>query len=111
MKACKQYCPVESTLKVIGGKWKIIILWCLRDEIKRFSEIKREIPLITQKMLTQQLRELEVDGVIQRKVYAEVPPKVEYSMTDLGKSLKPVIEAMCVWGREYDKKTRIIEAV
>ncbi len=96
-----KYCPVETTLKVVGGKWKTLIIWHLVDHTKRFSELKRELPLITQKMLTQQLRELENDGVVSRYVYAEVPPRVEYSLTELGKSLRPVMEAMCSWGKEY----------
>ena len=103
MSVCNSYCPIESTLKVIGGKWKTLILWYLEDGTKRFNELKRELPLITQKMLTQQLRELEADGVVHRKVYAQVPPKVEYSLTEQGKSLKPVLATMCDWGQEYSK--------
>lgn len=101
MIVCDKFCPIESTLKVIGGKWKTLIIWHLSSETKRFSELKRELPLITQKMLTQQLRELEMDGVIHREVYPQVPPKVEYSLTDMGKSLEPVLSAMCEWGKEY----------
>lgn len=94
-------CPVTTTLSVIGGKWKPIILWIIRDETKRFGEIKKLIPSITQKMLTQQLRELEDDGIIVRKVYAVVPPKVEYSLTDYGRSLMPIMDAMAQWGRSH----------
>ncbi|MDD3312071.1 helix-turn-helix domain-containing protein [Pseudodesulfovibrio sp.] len=97
------YCTVELTLQVIGGKWKPIILYRLsRDGAVRFSEIKRSIPNITQKMLTQQLRELESDGVVHREVYPQVPPKVEYSLTEMGRSIMPVIDALCCWGREYE---------
>ncbi len=97
------YCNVELTLHVIGGKWKPIIIYRLgNDGTLRFSAIKRSIPNITQKMLTQQLRELEADGVIHRKVYAQVPPKVEYSLTETGESVMPVIESLCRWGKEYE---------
>ncbi len=95
-------CPVEATLGIIGGKWKVLILWYLKDEqIIRFSKLKRLIPGITQKMLTQQLRELEADGLITRKVYAQVPPKVEYSLTKDGESLGPILTLMCEWGIEH----------
>jgi len=105
MKFCgdkKYFCTVELTLQVIGGKWKPIIIHRLgNDGTLRFSEVKRSIPNITQKMLTQQLRELEADGVVSRKVYAQVPPKVEYSLTELGQSVMPVIESLCKWGAGY----------
>ena|SRR5690349_19296414 len=91
-------CPAEVTLDVIGGRWKILILWHLFQEVKRFSALRRDIPGITQKMLTEQLREMERDGIIHRKVYPQVPPKVEYSLTPLGESLKPIVDAMCAWG-------------
>jgi DNA-binding HxlR family transcriptional regulator len=91
-------CPAEVTLEVIGGRWKILILWHLFQKVKRFSELRRDIGGITQKMLTEQLRELERDGVIHRKVYPQVPPKVEYSLTPMGESLKPVVDAMAAWG-------------
>ena len=94
-------CPVTTTLSVIGGKWKPIILFIILDEKKRFGEIKKLIPAITQKMLTQQLRELEQDGIIHRKVYPVVPPKVEYSMTEYGKSLAPILKTMAQWGRSH----------
>ena len=94
-------CPVEATLHVIGGKWKVLIMWHLKDNIRRFSELRRMMPGVTQKMLTQQLRELENDGLINRKVYAQVPPKVEYSLTEYGNTLKPILNAMCRWGTAY----------
>lgn len=99
----KEYtCSMELTLDIIGGKWKPLILWRLGTEgTKRFSEVKRALPGITQKMLTQQLRELEADGMIHRKIYPQVPPKVEYSLTEEGKSLMPILDTMCKWGTEY----------
>src|SRR6266852_3741034 len=96
--------PVQTTLDVIGGKWKPLILWHLSEKTLRFSELNRSINGITQKMLTQQLRELEKDGLIARKVYPEVPPKVEYSMTEYGKTLHPVLESMCDWGEKHEKR-------
>jgi DNA-binding HxlR family transcriptional regulator len=92
---------VVITLSVIGGKWKAVILWHLTYKTLRFSQLRRRLPAITQKMLTQQLRELERDGLVHREVYPEVPPRVEYSLTPLGWSLKPLLGAMCTWGREY----------
>ena len=91
-------CPVEATMDVIGGKWKVIIIHHLLDETKRFSELRRLIPQVTQRMLTSQLRELERDGVVHREVYPQVPPKVEYSLTELGKTLEPVLLVMHDWG-------------
>ncbi|HEX9880825.1 MAG TPA: helix-turn-helix domain-containing protein [Candidatus Binatia bacterium] len=99
-------CPAETTLRVIGGRWKLIILWHLFQGVKRFSELQRGINGVTQKMLTQQLREMERDGVIERKVYPQVPPKVEYSLTTLGKSLEPVLDAMCDWGIKHRNRAR-----
>ncbi len=95
---------VQTTLKVLGGKWKILILWHLKDKARRFSELKRLIPEISEKVLTQQLRELESDGIVNRKVYSDVPPKVEYSFTDYGRSLKPTLQALCEWGQEHLKR-------
>ena len=92
-------CPAERTLDVIGGRWKVPILWHLLQGTLRFSELRRALPGVTQKMLTQQLRELERAGVVRRRVYPEVPPKVEYSLTDRGQTLKPVVDAMCKWGK------------
>ncbi|PYI52146.1 winged helix-turn-helix transcriptional regulator [Paenibacillus flagellatus] len=93
--------PVEATLDVIGGKWKVVILCHLDKGEKRTSELKRLIPDITQKMLTQQLRELEEDGVVERKVYEQVPPKVVYSLTGYGWTLKPILDEMCAWGERH----------
>jgi len=92
-------CPAERTLDVIGGRWKVPILWHLLKGTLRFSELRRALPGVTQKMLTQQLRELERQGVLRRTVYPQVPPKVEYSLTERGQSLKPVVDAMCKWGK------------
>lgn len=94
-------CPVELTLAIIGGKWKVPILWHLLDKPHRYGELKREFPKVTQKMLTQQLRELEADGVIHREVFTQIPPKVEYSLTPLGESLRPIINQLCQWGVDY----------
>ena len=94
-------CPVEYALEVIGGKWKCVILWHVRNRLRRFGELRRLIPGVTQKMLTAQLRELERDGLISRKIYPEVPPKVEYSMTAYGKTLSPMLDVMCKWGLQH----------
>jgi DNA-binding HxlR family transcriptional regulator len=95
---------VQATLKVLGGKWKILILWHLKDKARRFSELKRLIPEITEKMLIQQLRELEKDEIVNRKVYSDVPLKVEYSFTDYGRSLEPALKVLCQWGEEHLKR-------
>ena len=97
----KFYCPVEFTLDVIGGKYKILILNALRSGILRYSELQKRIPNATSKMLTQQLRELEKDGMIHRKVYPVVPPKVEYSLTEKANSLLPTIHLMAEWGMQF----------
>lgn len=100
----KYSCSVEAALDVIGGKWKSIILYHLLAGTKRFSDFRRLIPGVTQRMLTLQLRELEDDGVIHREVYREVPPKVEYSMTDFGRTLAPIISSMKAWGDEFSHR-------
>ncbi len=94
-------CPVETTLMLIGDKWKVLILRDLLPGTKRFGELKKSIGNISQKVLTSNLRDMEESGLINRKVYAEVPPKVEYSLTELGQSLKPILDAMQNWGEEY----------
>ena len=95
-------CPVDDALGVLVGKWKhMILLYLLQEGTKRFNELKRMMPGITQKMLTKQLRELEDEGIIERKVYAQVPPKVEYSITEYGRSLEPVLQAMHEWGAKH----------
>ena len=95
-----QTCPVEATLALIGGKYKALILWRLSGGTLRFSQLQKHIPA-TARMLTLQLRELEQDGLVSRTVYPEVPPRVEYAMTDLGRSLMPILTAMRNWGAEY----------
>ena len=94
-------CPVETTLILIGDKWKVLILRELMGGTKRFGELKRAIGAVSQKVLTAQLRDMEESGLVNRKVYAEVPPRVEYSLTDLGKSLNPILDAMKCWGEDY----------
>lgn len=99
-----EQCPMQTTANVIGGRWKTVILWYLMERTHRFAELLRTVQGISQKVLIQQLREMERDGIVGRKVYPEVPPKVEYSLTPLGESLRPVIVAMCKWGKEYKGK-------
>ena len=94
-------CPVETTLMLIGDKWKVLILRDLMPGTKRLGELKKSIGSVSQKVLTAQLRDMEERGLLTRKVYAEVPPRVEYTLTDLGYSLKPVLDAMKNWGEEY----------
>lgn len=101
-----QICPVEITLHVIGGRWKVLILWYLKENLRRFGELRRLMPGVTQKMLTHQLRELEGDGLVRRKVYAQVPPKVEYSITEHGKSLAPILNQMGKWGMAHQKMSQ-----
>lgn len=99
-------CPWTATWNVIGGKWKGVLWWRLSSELGRFGELQRAIPQITKKMLAEQLRELERDGVVQRRVHDEVPPRVEYSLTEYGRTLAPVVEAICVWGGEHLNRKR-----
>ena len=98
-------CPVAATVDVIGGKWKPIILFYLLEGTKRFGELRRLMPEVTQQMLTLQLRELEGDGVVHREVYRQVPPRTEYSLTPFGRSLEPILKLMLEWGKQYiDRK-------
>jgi DNA-binding HxlR family transcriptional regulator len=98
------FCPVTATVSIIGGKWKPIILWILFQGTRRFSELKKNIPTITQKMLTQQLRDLERDGIVHREVYPVVPPQVEYSLTEKGYTIAPILQAMEKWGNTNMKE-------
>ena len=95
---CSPGCAVEATLQFIDGKWKGVILWHLLAETLRFNQLRRLLPSVTQRMLTNQLRELEQDGLVTRRVYAEIPPKVEYSLTERGRTLQPVLLALKAWG-------------
>lgn len=94
-------CPVETTLTLIGDKWKVLILRDLLPGTKRFGELKKSIGSVSQKVLTAQLRDMEASGLVHREVYAEVPPRVEYSLTELGQSLKPILDSMWAWGEGY----------
>lgn len=102
-----EHCPVRTTLKVIGGKWKLPILWYLRDGELRYSELQKIIEGITPKMLAEQLRELEKDGIVARKVYPVVPPKVEYSLTEYGRTLDPILKTMGTWGEGHMRRTQM----
>lgn len=99
-------CPVETTLTLISDKWKVLILRDLLTGTKRFGELKKSIGHVTQKVLTAQLRQMEASDLLTRTVYAEVPPRVEYTLTDLGYSLKPILDAMWTWGEDYQAKMR-----
>ena len=103
----KTNCPVVATIDMIGGKYKALILWHLVDDTRRFGELRKLIPQATSKMLTQQLRELEEDNLVIRTVYPVVPPKVEYKLSALGKSIKPILDAMRIWGTDYMKSQGI----
>ncbi len=94
-------CPVETTLTLIGNKWKVLILRDLLPGTKRFGELKKSLGTVSQKVLTAQLRDMEADGLVKRTVYPEVPPRVEYTLTDLGMSLRPVLDSMWSWGENY----------
>lgn len=94
-------CPVEACLDLIGGKWKAVILFHLLGGTKRFNELRRLLPKITQRMLTRQLRELEADALIERRVYPEVPPKVEYRLSEFGRTLEPIVRALAHWGAKH----------
>ena len=98
-------CPEETTLMLIGDKWKVLILRDLMPGTKRFGELKKSLGSVSQKVLTAQLRDMEENGLVNRKVYPEVPPRVEYSLTDLGMSLKPVLDALQDWGEDYKRKS------
>ena len=97
-------CPVETTLTLIGDKWKVLILRDLMPGTKRFGELKKSIGAVSQKVLTAQLRAMEESGLVHREVYAEIPPRVEYSLTELGKSLKPILDSLWAWGEAYKSK-------
>jgi DNA-binding HxlR family transcriptional regulator len=105
---CTQGCAVTTTVDLIGGKWKTVALYHLLGEPKRFSELQRKLPGVTQRMLTLQLRELEAGGLVHREVYPQVPPKVEYSLTELGCTLEPIIRAMLTWGETYQTRTQTL---
>lgn len=100
-------CPVETTLTLISYKWKVLILRDLLQGTKRFGELKKSIGHVSQKVLTSQLRQMEESGLLTRKVYAEVPPRVEYTLTDVGYSLKPIMDAMWAWGEEYKRRNEL----
>jgi DNA-binding HxlR family transcriptional regulator len=104
-------CPIESTLSILGGKWKPLILYFLLDGTLRFGELQRLIPQCTREMLTQHLRQLEADGIVHRQVYQQVPPKVEYSLTELGETLKPILFAMDEWGKAYREQREVVSAI
>jgi DNA-binding HxlR family transcriptional regulator len=100
----KYNCAVEAALDVIGGKWKVLILCWLKEGVHRFGELRRRIPGISERMLTQQLRELERDGVVHREVYPEAPPRVEYTLTDFGETLRPLLASLNDWGKTHLKR-------
>jgi DNA-binding HxlR family transcriptional regulator len=99
-------CPVKAVQNIIAGKWKLAIFWQLRQGTKRFNELQKLLPEISQGILTQQLRELERDELIHREVYKEIPPKVEYSLTEIGQSFTPILDAICEWGVGYLQRTQ-----
>lgn len=101
--AAGRKCPIETVVQLLGGKWKPLILWHLLDSTRRFSELEKLIPEVTQKMLAQHLRELEADNLVTRTIYPTVPPKVEYTLSEYGKTMVPVLEAMCAWGETHNR--------
>lgn len=101
-------CPIVKPQNMIAGKWKLIILWLLSNQTRRFNELQKMLPGISKGILTRQLRELESDNLIHREIYKEVPPKVEYSLTEFGISFIPILESIAKWGEEYDKKNKLI---
>ncbi len=105
----KYHCALDITMDHIGGKWKTVVLWYLRNKTMRFGELKKQIPEITEKMLSIQLKALEEDGILKRRAFAEVPLRVEYSLTPFGKTLVPVIEAIAKWGRSLGEKEGKLE--
>ena len=111
MKGQVYHCALDVTMELVGGKWKTIVLWYLRKDKKRFSELRKLIPGITEKMLSMQLRQLEKDGFVRRTVHAEVPPRVEYALTPLGRTLLPLLEEIAKWGRLMGKKFGTVEKV
>lgn len=105
------HCAMDVTMDFIGGKWKTVVLWYLRNKTMRFGELRRQIPDITEKMLSLQLKALEGDGILRREVFPEVPLRVEYSLTEFGKTLVPVLEAIAKWGRELGSSEGVVEEV
>lgn len=103
---CEYGCPVEATADILGGRWKAVILYYLFEGPKRFNQLRRLMPEVTQRMLTRQLRELELDGVVHREIFKEIPPRVEYSLTEFGASLGPIIVQMRDWGAVYIEQLR-----
>ncbi len=102
-------CPIETTLKMLGCKWKVLIIRELLTGTKRFGELKKAVTGITQKVLTSKLREMEELGLLEREVYPQIPPKVEYTLTDIGYSLRPVLESLKGWGKDYKRYTKLLE--
>ena len=102
-------CPIDTTLKMLGCKWKVLIIRELLTGTKRFGELKRAVTGITQKVLTSKLREMEELGLLEREVYPQIPPKVEYTLTDIGYSLRPVLESLKCWGKDYKRYTKLLE--
>ena len=103
------HCALDVTMDYIGGKWKTVVLWYLRKDRKRFSELKKHIPDITEKMLSLQLKALQEDGLVERRAYPEVPPRVEYELTEEGKSLIPVLEVLAAWGRYKGDQGKLVK--